>query len=270
MDLLAVDIGNSRIGWALWETGRDRPTASGRDEPAAAVAAAAEAVAVLLARSPGRPGPAVAVACVNPVDLPARLAPMERAAGRRAVLVARELPLMPEVLRHRLPRPEKAGPDRLAAALGASALFGPPTVTVNAGTAVTVDALSAAGEFLGGAILPGLRTQLWSLHARTARLPEVELTEPPAESLGRDTESAIAAGVFFGLAGAVGGLVARALRHPEVGPAATVVLAGGDAELLAPAVTVPQPSTLRVEPDIVLIGVREWVRRASAAGWVAP
>jgi type III pantothenate kinase len=252
MDLLALDIGNTRLGWRLTVAGRT--LAAGRGEHAAAAAEAAAAVR-------GRRGVLPVACCVNPTDLDALMRPIADAAGRRVLLANADIPLpMPT----RLDRPDRTGADRLAAALGAAAGVGCPAVVVTAGTAVTVNALSAEGVFLGGAILPGLRTQLWSLRQRTALLPEITVDAVPETAVGTDTDPAIRAGVYFGLVGAVTELAGRARR--TIGAAAPVVATGGDAALLAEAC----PTITRVDDDLIFTGLAEWVRRAIAAGWRPP
>jgi type III pantothenate kinase len=257
MDLLALDIGNSRIGWALFGPDADVPIARGRAAEAEACAAALAACRRELGGE-RLAGVVIAASCVKPAGLEARLSPLTTGLGRRVHLLGRDLPI---ALPTRLREPDKAGTDRLAAALGAMTARGKPVIVVDAGTAVTVDLVDAQGCFAGGAILPGLRTQLWSLHARTAGLPEVALDAPPADSIGRDTAEAVRAGVYFGLVGAVRELVGRARR--TVGVEAPAVATGGDGRLLAQALDCLDA----VDDDLVVKGVREWVRRGVARGW---
>jgi type III pantothenate kinase len=257
MDLLALDIGNSRIGWMLLVD--DAPAAQGHAPEARSCAEALSACGRLDDRR--RSGLLVAGACVKPAALEERLAPLLQPLGKRVHLIGRDLPA---VLPTRVREPEKTGTDRLASALAASVRIGRPAIIVNAGTAVTVDLVDADGYFCGGAILPGLRTQLWSLHARTAQLPEVAVTAPPETAIGRDTTEAVRAGVYFGLVGAVEELVRRA--RAAAGAVAPVIAAGGDAELLARA----SPCLKTVDEYLVCRGVFEWVRRAIAKGWRPP
>jgi len=120
-------------------------------------------------------------------------------------------------LKIRLERPEQAGIDRLVNAMAADRLRPPdrPAVVVDLGTAVTVDLLSAEGEFLGGAILPGLHTAAKALHQSTALLPLVDVKKitalPPV--LGAATIPAIESGLLWGAIGAIRFLAARLLEH---------------------------------------------------------
>jgi len=256
MDLLALDIGNTRIGWALFADGRLVQTLRTGPQESAFAAVLACFDHLDDARRAALP---VVAACVNPTNLERRLQPIVWKLGKRVLLLGQDVP---QVMPNRLDRPDKTGVDRLAAALGAVVTVGGPAVVVDAGTAVTVDCVDADGVFLGGAILPGLATQLWSLRQRTAQLPEIKVEAAPSVSVGVNTVEAISGGVFFGLVGAVDHLVRRAVER--VGTRATVVACGGDAALLA-----PHCSTFdKVDELLVYHGIYEWVRRASAAGWI--
>lgn len=127
--------------------------------------------------------------------------------------------------------PERVGVDRLLNAFAAYRLKKSAVVVVDVGTAITVDAVSAKGEFLGGAIAPGLGLASFSLAEKTSLLPLVKVSEP-SSAIGRNTEEAIKSGVFWGTVGLVDALVGRVLK--ELGEEAPVVATGGDASLLAP------------------------------------
>jgi type III pantothenate kinase len=126
--------------------------------------------------------------------------------------------------------PKEVGADRIANAVGAYDLYGGPTVVVDFGTATTCDAVSANGEYLGGAIAPGIEISLDALFGRAAALREVELIEPRSV-LGRSTVDSIRSGTVYGFAAQVDGLCARI--EAELGDC-TVVATGGLAELIAP------------------------------------
>ena len=126
--------------------------------------------------------------------------------------------------------PRQVGPDRIANAVAAWERYGGPTIMVDFGTATTVDAISAKGEYLGGAILPGIEISLDALFARAAALSWVELAKP-RRVIGKSTAESIQSGTLYGFASAVDGLVTR--FGSELGPC-TVVATGGLAELMAP------------------------------------
>jgi len=126
--------------------------------------------------------------------------------------------------------PKEVGADRIANAVGAYDLYGGPTVIVDFGTATTCDAVSERGEYLGGAIAPGIEISLDALFGRAAALRAVELVEPKSV-LGKSTVDSIRSGTVYGFASQVDGLCDRI--EAELGEC-TVVATGGLAELIAP------------------------------------
>jgi len=203
--------------------------------------------------APGMPEPTLGHVFALPLpadgDLPARMRPSEpvEAAVLASVNPPREREVRDWIARHfgvtplsfpaevaplvenRCRPPGAAGADRLANATAAYAKVQGPCVLIDAGTAVTVDAVSADGEFLGGAILPGLSLWTRALAEGTALLPEVGLGElPPA--IGASTSDAIASGALRGLAGAIDRLVTD--LSAELGNRVRVVATGGDASRL--------------------------------------
>ncbi len=126
--------------------------------------------------------------------------------------------------------PKEVGADRIANSAGAFDRYGGPVIVVDFGTATTVDATSARGEYLGGAILPGIEISLDALFARAAALFRVKLVEPK-RVIGKSTVECIQSGTFYGWSAAVDGLCRRFQK--ELGPSA-VVATGGLGELIAP------------------------------------
>src|SRR5918912_470466 len=114
----------------------------------------------------------------------------------------------------RYDNPREIGPDRLVNAVAGFEKVGGACVIVDFGTAVTHDVVSADGEYLGGVIFPGVEIALEALSARAAALPTVDLT-PPRALIGKSTVDAIRAGVLYGFAGMVDGIIAR--LHDELG-----------------------------------------------------
>jgi type III pantothenate kinase len=127
--------------------------------------------------------------------------------------------------------PKEVGADRIADAVAAWDLYGGPTIVVDFGTATTVEVISAKGEYLGGAIFPGLEVAFDALYSRAAGLRRVELGEPPPSAIGKNTSGSIRAGAVYGYAALVDGLCRRV--EDEVGPC-TVVSTGGLGSLIAP------------------------------------
>ncbi len=126
--------------------------------------------------------------------------------------------------------PKEVGADRIADAVGAFDLYGGPTVVIDFGTATTLEAVSAKGEYLGGAILPGIEISLDALFGRAAALRRVELVEPRSV-IGKNTVESIQSGAVYGFAAQVDG-ICRRMQH-ELGES-TVVATGGLAGLITP------------------------------------
>ncbi len=126
--------------------------------------------------------------------------------------------------------PMVVGADRIVDAAAAHRLYGGPACVVDFGTATTFDAISTDGDYLGGAIAPGIGIAAEALFQRTAKLPRVELARPPS-AIGRNTTHSMQSGLLFGYVGLVEGMVAR--FRQELGPATKVIGTGGLAELIA-------------------------------------
>src|SRR3954451_8514369 len=126
--------------------------------------------------------------------------------------------------------PRQVGPDRIADALAAFDLYGGPTIVVDFGTATTLEAISAKGEYLGGAILPGVEISMDALYGRAAALFRVEMVEPRSV-IGKNTTESMQSGALYGFAAQVDGICSRMMK--ELGEA-TVVATGGLAGLIAP------------------------------------
>ena len=131
----------------------------------------------------------------------------------------------------RIDNPQELGADRLVNAVAAYDRVGGACIAVDFGTAINYDVVSARGEYLGGVISPGIEISLEALAARAARLPRVEL-EKPRHAIGKGTQEAIQAGVVYGFAGQVDGIVGR-LRE-ELGEEATAIATGGFAAAITP------------------------------------
>jgi type III pantothenate kinase len=126
--------------------------------------------------------------------------------------------------------PRGVGADRIVNSLAAFRLYGGPAVIIDFGTATTFDAISATGDYLGGAIAPGIGLAAEALFQHTAKLPRVELVTPRT-AIGKNTPSAMQSGLILGYVGLVEGLVARFTR--ELGGKGRVIATGGLAPLVA-------------------------------------
>jgi len=152
-------------------------------------------------------------------------------------------------VRIRLDNPREAGTDRIVNAAAAHHLYGGPVIIADFGTATTFDTVSKEGDYLGGAIAPGIVTAAEALFMQAAMLPRVELTRPK-HAIGINTTSAMQSGLIFGYVGLVEGIVARIQQ--ELGEKTRVVATGGYAELIAKETNIIDI----VNPDLTLMGLR--------------
>ena len=152
-------------------------------------------------------------------------------------------------VRVRMDNPSEVGADRIVDAAAAHHRYGGPVSIVDLGTATTFDTVSAEGDYLGGAIAPGLGTASESLFTRTAMLPRVEMVRPE-RAIGTNTIAAIQSGLVFGYIGLIEGIIARIRR--ELKGETTVVATGGYAELIAS----ETPVIDVVNKDLTLVGLR--------------
>ncbi|HLD47799.1 MAG TPA: type III pantothenate kinase [Desulfobaccales bacterium] len=147
--------------------------------------------------------------------------------------------------------PAEIGADRLVNAVAAYDRFKCALIVVDFGTAITWDCVSAAGEYLGGAIAPGLSIAMEALGSRTAKLPQVDISIPPDSAIGTNTVAAIKSGILFGYGGMVDGLIRR-LREQMDPELPQSVATGGMANLIAPYTT----SIDHVDPMLTLTGLQ--------------
>jgi type III pantothenate kinase len=147
--------------------------------------------------------------------------------------------------------PREVGSDRIVNALAAASLYEGPTIVVDFGTATTFDVVSTKGEYVGGAIAPGIDISLEALGRRGAQLRKVELLRPRSV-IAKNTVEALQSGVLFGFASQVDGIVGRMLRELRLAPGdANVVATGG----LAPLVVEECESFTDHQPWLTLLGL---------------
>ena len=227
--LLAIDLGNSTIGCALfekseltrhWLLSADRSNAKAFD-------------ALFKSRLRGAGAQPeqitdVIVSSVVPPLTPVIEAIIERLLHRRCLVVSSD---MHSGLTLAYTNPMELGTDRLAAAAAAYDRHKTALIVVDIGTATTFNAVTHTGEYLGGVIAPGIRMGADSLAAGTAQLPRVDLARPKTV-IGRDTSSSIQSGLIFGHAGLIDDTVTR--MQQEMGRKTLVLATGGLASLIAP------------------------------------
>ena len=152
-------------------------------------------------------------------------------------------------MRIRLDNPREVGSDRVVDAVAAQHLYGKPLIIVDLGTATTFSVVSQEGDYLGGAIAPGIVISTETLYTRTAALPRIRLNRPE-QAIGRNTIAAMQSGVIFGHVGLIEGMIKRI--EQELGSKAKVIATGGQAYFLAQ----ETPAIEMVNPDLTLIGLR--------------
>lgn len=242
INLVVMSLGNSRLAVGTFRAGElghvTRVPVERQGQWAEVIRAAWQEVA-------GRDNAAVVAASVNPALNEALEAAVGEAADRRVVWIGKDLDLPVKVLTD---QPEQTGVDRVLNVAAAYEQMGGACVVVDAGTAITVDCCSDAGEFLGGAIAPGASMMLAALHEHTAQLPQVTFAVP-AEGVGRSTEQAMLQGAYHGIRGMVKELVET--YATELGHWPDLIATGGDAEKLFK----DWELVHAISPDLTLYGI---------------
>jgi type III pantothenate kinase len=146
------------------------------------------------------------------------------------------------------------GGDRLANAVGGHITYGRPLIIVDFGTATTFDVVDGEGNYVGGAISPGINLSVEILHSATAMLPRIAI-ERPGRVIGKSTTEAMQSGIFWGYVGLIEGMVQRITK--EFGAELAVVATGG----LAPLFVGVTPMIHHLDPDITMRGLVEIYRR---------
>jgi type III pantothenate kinase len=149
----------------------------------------------------------------------------------------------------RMDNPREVGPDRIAHSAAAYHLYGGPLIIVDTGTATTFDTVSKSGDYIGGAIAPGIQTGAEALFARTAMLPRVSLMRP-AKAIGTNTISAMQSGIIFGYVSLIEGMVARIQK--ELPEKAKVILTGGYTDIISKSTNIID----EVNPNLIFIGLK--------------
>jgi len=149
----------------------------------------------------------------------------------------------------RYENPREVGADRIVNAVSVADRYGVPAVIVDFGTATTFCAVSRSGEYLGGAIAPGIGISTEALFEKAAKLPRIELTRP-RQVIGKNTVASMQAGIYYGFVGQLEGLVKMIKR--EIGDDAVVVATGGLAELICSGTGCVD----HIDPDITLWGLK--------------
>ena len=228
--LLAVDVGNTHTVLGLFEGAETRAEWRIATRPEETADELDGQLAGLLARR-GLDFEVIEAGCVSstvPPLGPEWAATLERLCGRPPVVVG---PGVRTGMPLRTETPAEVGPDRIANAVAAYERTRSACVVVDFGTSTNFDVVSRAGEFLGGAIAPGVDISMEALFARAARLTKVALAAPPS-AIGRSTVASMQSGAVYGFAGLVDGIVKRIWG--ELGGPVPTIGTGGLARLIAP------------------------------------
>ncbi len=149
----------------------------------------------------------------------------------------------------RYENPREVGADRIVNAVSVAERYGAPSVIVDFGTAITFCAVSRSGEYLGGAIVPGIGVATEALFEKAAKLPRIELLKP-GQVIGKNTVASMQSGIYYGFIGQLEGIVQRI--KTEIGGDAVVVATGGMAELICSGTKCVD----HIDPDITLWGLK--------------
>ena len=246
MVLIAADIGNTNIDVGLFEG----ETMLQRCKLSSVPVSSADWEDILSQLASTESKPAAAIICsVSPKVTPAFEKIIEKVFGVSPTILKSDTPLK---LKNCYSNPTDVGPDRIANAYAVWQLYGVPALVVDFGTAITIDAISAEAEYLGGVIAPGVGLAAESLAEKTALLPRVT-PQMPEKGLGRDTPSAIQSGRTYGNIGLIQYLVDRLKNELDFGDAAKIVITGGWSEIMQ--CPLKQISPL-IDPDLTLKGLR--------------
>jgi len=246
--LLAIDIGNTSIKLGIFENDKLKATwtvATGihrtSDEYAEILLDLMERRKILPSKITG-----VAVCSVVPPLLPTFMELCKKYLDIKPLIVEAGVKTGMRIL---VDNPREVGPDRVVNAVAAQHLYGKPIIIIDLGTATTFDVVSKEGDYLGGAIAPGIIIATEALYTRTAALPRIGLSHP-RQVIGKNTVGAMQSGIIFGYIALIEGMLARIER--ELGSKAKVVATGGQAHLVAGEISAIEA----VNPDLTLIGLR--------------
>ena len=234
--LVAVNIGNTNLSFALFDAGK---MLWSRWMPVEQADRAGE----FIARQ--KDVTDVVVASVNPACTRRVSAAYRRIVHRAIITIGKEVPVPIIVLTD---EPARVGADRLLNALAAYSRCKGPAIVVDVGTAITFDIVSRRGEFLGGLIAPGMRISALALGQYTALLPKVTIKRPHG-LFGKNTEEAIRSGIYWGAVGMISGVTA--LLRKRLGENTSLFLTGGGASFLASHL----PRELILVPHLTLEGI---------------
>jgi type III pantothenate kinase len=246
--LLAIDVGNTNIVYGLFDGDRlayQFRVETSRGRTADEYAVQLRALLAMRGVDPETVQEAIVSGVVPSLTEPMTVL-VRQAFGLEAMVVGPGIRTGMAIL---LENPREVGADRIADAVAGFEKVKGGVIVVDFGTSTSFDCVSAKGEYLGGALAPGLQISADALFARAAKLPRIEIVKP-AKAVGRNTVHAMQSGIVFGYVGLVDGLVAR--LKMELGYPCRVIATGGLANLIAPL----SGAIDEIDGELTLVGLR--------------
>ncbi len=242
INLIVMNVGNTRLAMGVFAAGELKHVHRvPLNNPSECTAAIADAWKHLSAA----PSAAIVAASVNPSQLEHVEHLVHQQTGRDVLWIGRDVELPVKVLTS---NPAETGVDRVLNIAAAYEQIGKPCVVVDAGTAITIDCCNEMGDFVGGAIAPGVTMMIDALHEKTAKLPRIEFARPD-EPFGTSTAGAIRQGIFHGIRGMVKELVENYATALGMWP--DLIATGGDAAQLFDGWELVHA----IAPDLTLYGI---------------
>ena len=246
--LLAVDIGNTTIAMGIFKGKKLLKNWSARSEREKTADEYSILLGELLRSAAIDPAliRGVIISSVVPPLTPAFQALSQNLFGIKALVVGPGLRTGMPILYE---NPSEVGADRVVASIASFEKYGGPCIVVDFGTATTFDAVTAKGEYLGGAIAPGIQISAEALYLRTAKLPRIEVVKPK-KAIGKTTVASMQSGIFYGYIGLVNTIIVEITK--ELGAEPKIIVTGGFAAQLGQEI---RPAHYN-EPHLVLEGLR--------------
>jgi type III pantothenate kinase len=224
--VLAVDIGNSMIGFGFLKDGKVERVSKIENIPESELFRPKLVNFFESVAERHRPDKVI-ICSVVPKSLRLVQRKVRKYLGLKAQVVGRQVRIP---IKNKYRHPRQVGKDRLLCAFAAKEIYGVPAIVIDLGTAITFDGVSAKSEYLGGAIIPGLRLSAEALFEKTALLPRIRLVQP-GKVIGRSTEESIQSGLFHGYGALCDGMITRLADEMKCRP--KVIMTGGYAEVMS-------------------------------------
>ncbi len=244
--ILAIDIGNTTIALAIVKKGKVLETLhiDTGDKPSVLKPALTKCLNIFLNK--GYDCKRAIICSVVPKTTILVERYIKKVLNVKALIVGRDVKVP---IKNRYKNPSQVGQDRLVGAYAALKLYGKPLIVVDLGTAITFDVISKQGEYLGGAIVPGIRLSAESLFLKTALLPKIDI-RAPRNPIGTTTQESILSGIFYGYGVLCQGFI-ELLGH-QIKAKPKVVMTGGHTQLMKKFVS---PAIRIIDEDLIFKGL---------------